>query len=440
MAYNKINTITDGPLLLKHAIQSHIEPQLPRNIINKLVKKRLIKTIKKAYSNVPFYKEYYDGYKIDVTNINSVNDIKNLPFLLKEHVRQNFPGKLLNIHTNLDKCYISGTTGSTGKSVNFAYSKSTFFFYLCTSLRVYTMIGYKPWYKMAFIKYTPLPSLNIPCLPLFKTYHIPSISPIDKQMELLREYRPDLLAGYASIIYEMAHNLTENDRKIIRPKIISLNSELSTIEEREFISQAFSCPVYDEYSTEETWMIASQCKYKNYHIFLDNVYVEFLDDEGKDVGEGEIGEIVLTTLRSPVMPFIRYKIGDIGSYTLEECPCGRHFPVLKSFEGRADDIFILPNGKKISSLKLLNTFTKFIKSDPKLMNEFKFVQEKFDYAVIYLIPGEEYSEERFKELINQLNIILEKIVKIEIKIVDSINNQGKIKRKAIESLVSKRNK
>jgi len=57
MAYNKINTIIDGPLLLKHAIQSHIEPQLPRNIINKLVKKRLIKTIKKAYLNVPFYKE-----------------------------------------------------------------------------------------------------------------------------------------------------------------------------------------------------------------------------------------------------------------------------------------------------------------------------------------------------------------------------------------------
>jgi len=93
-------------------------------------------------------------------------------------------------------------------------------------------------------------------------------------------------------------------------------------------------------------MIASQCKYKNYHYFLDNVYVEFLDDEGKDVGEGEIGEIVLTTLRSPVMPFIRYKIGDIGSYTLEECPCGRHFPLLKSFEGRADDIFILPMVKR----------------------------------------------------------------------------------------------
>ena len=440
MAYTKISAFIDSPLLLKHTIQAHIEPRLPESVIHKLTVKRLINTIKNAYRYVPFYKEYYDNNNIDINNIKSPDDIYIVPFLLKEHVRQNFPGKLLNIHANLDKCYISGTTGSTGKSVNFAYSKSTFFFYLCTSLRVYTMIGYKPWYKMAFIKYTPLPSFSIPGLPIFKTYHIPSIAPIEKQMELLREIRPDLLAGYASIIYEMAHNLTENDRKIIRPKIISLNSELSTIEERDFISKAFNCPVYDEYSTEETWMVASQSKYNNYHIFSDNVYVEFLNDEGRNVKEGEIGEIVLTTLRSSVMPFIRYKIGDVGSYSLEKCPCGRHFPLLKSFEGRADDIFILPDGKKISSLKLLNTFTKFIKSDPKLMNEFKLVQVQVNKAIIYLIPGEEYSEVTFVALIKQLDSILEKKVKIETKIVDTIDNKGKIKRKAIESLVSKTNK
>jgi phenylacetate-CoA ligase len=440
MAYNKINTITDGPLLLKHAIQVHIEPRLPKQMLEKITKARLLRTIKDAYKNVPFYKEYYDKEKIDLNTIKTFSDIKYLPFLTKEHVRQNFPGKLLSKLANLDKCYISGTTGSTGKSVNFAYSKSTFFFYLSTSLRVYTMIGYKPWYKMAFIKYTPLPVINIPGLPLFKTYHIPSIAPIEKQMELLREYHPDLLAGYASIIYEMAHKLTPYDKKIIKPKIISLNSELSTEEEREFISQAFSCPVYDEYSTEETWMVASQCKFKNYHLFIDNVYVEFLNDSGEDVKEGEIGEIVLTTLRSPVMPFIRYKIGDLGSFSLKDCPCGRKFPLLKSFEGRADDIFILPSGKKISSLKLLNTFTKFIKSDPKLMNEFKLVQDKIDHATIYLIPGEEYSNTRFSELVEQLNQILEKSIKITTKIVDSIDNQGKIKRKAIESLVSKSNK
>jgi len=145
-------------------------------------------------------------------------------------------------------------------------------------------------------------------------------------------------------------------------------------------------------------MVASQCKYKNYHIFTDNVYVEFLNDDGQNVQEGEIGEIILTTLRSPAMPFIRYKIGDIGSYSLEKCPCGRNFPLLQIIWGESWRCVHFAKWQKISSLKLLNTFTKFIKSDPKLMNEFKFVQEKVDYAVIYLIPGEAYSEDVLKRL------------------------------------------
>lgn len=426
------------PILLKYAFQSHIEPRLPNKYISKLTHKRLIKVIGDAYKNVPFYKEYYDYHNVNVDDIKEIKDIKKLPFLTKEHVRVGFPSKLIRIGTNLEKCYISGTTGSTGKSVNFAYSMDTFMFYLTTTFRVATMIGYKPWYKAAYIKYTPISFFKIPGLPIFRSYHIPSIAKLEKQMELLRLTKPDFIAGYASIILDMAYHLTEDDKKIIKPKIICLNSELSTSDERAFISDAFRCPVYDEYSTEETWMVASQCKKGSYHMFLDNVFVEFINDKGEDVKPGEPGEMILTTLRSPIMPFIRYKIGDIGIYANKRCTCGRNFTVLKSFEGRADDAFTLPTGKKVSSLKLLNTFTKFIKSDPDLMNEFKFVQEGYDRAIIYLVPGSKYDKSRFDCLIDQLNNILENTIKIFVKLVDEIDNEGRIKRKAIESKINKR--
>ncbi|MDY6820609.1 MAG: hypothetical protein SVN78_03180 [Deferribacterota bacterium] len=430
----KINIFIDGPLLLKHALQTHIEPRLPLKTLNKLSEKRLIKTIKNAYRNVPFYREYYDKHNVNIDDIKDKGDIKKLPFLYKEHIRKYFPEKLVKKGVNLNNCIISGTTGSTGKSVNFAYSKNTFFFYLCTSLRVYTMIGYKPWYKMAFIKYTPIQTIKFPILPLFRTYHIPSIAKITEQMNLLREIKPDLLAGYASIIYEMACKLTKEDKEKLNIKIISLNSELSTKEERDFISSAFNCPVYDEYSTEETWMVASECKKHNYHIFSDNLFVEFIDNNGEDVPPGQTGEIILTTLRSSVMPFIRYRIGDLGSYSTKKCSCKRNFPILETFEGRSDDAFILPSGYMVSPLKLLNTFTKFIKSDPTLMNEFKFVQESLSSATIYLVPGKDYNENRFNELIDQLNKILDNQININVKLADTIPDNN-VKRKAIESLV-----
>lgn len=96
-------------------------------------------------------------------------------------------------------------------------------------------------------------------------------------------------------MYEVARRATPEDLKHIRPQFIGINSELSTQDQRNFISETFHCPVYDEYSTEETWMIASQCRQHNYHIFTDNVWVEFIDSRGREVQPGEMGEIVLTT-------------------------------------------------------------------------------------------------------------------------------------------------
>jgi phenylacetate-CoA ligase len=247
--------------------------------------------------------------------------------------------------------------------------------------------------------------------------------------------KPDLLVGYSSIIFEIAQKVTPEDRDFIKPKFIGLNSELSTRDQRDFISSVFNCPVYDEYSTEETWMIASQCREGNYHIFIDNVWVEFLDKDGAEAKPGEEGEIVLTTLRSPAMPFIRYKIGDLGTYSSKPCSCGLRFPVLSSFEGRADDYFVLPSGKTVSSLKLLNTFTKFIKKYLHLMEEFKVIQKEPDYIVIQLSKGRQYRESQFQEVIHGLKEILLEPVSIEVEFVEAIDNSNGIKRKAIESWV-----
>jgi phenylacetate-CoA ligase len=297
------------------------------------------------------------------------------------------------------------------------------------------MIGYRPWHKLVYIKYT---KVNTPAYgPMFQQAHIPSIAPVEEHIRRLREEKPDLLAGYASLILEVAQHVTEEDLKHIRPKFISVNSEMSTQAERDYISSVFQCPVYDEYSTEETWMIASQCRRHNYHLFTDNVWVEFLDEQGRDVAPGEVGEMVLTTLRSPVMPFIRYRIGDLGRVSDRTCSCGIGFPLLESFEGRSDDVFVLPSGKKLPSLKLLNTFTMFIKKYLHLMEEFKVIQKEKDLIVIDLVKGREYREDRFEELIEKLRIILGEPVTISVNMVDKISTNGSIKRKAIESWMSR---
>jgi len=419
-------------------IKVHWNNFLSGEKLRKNTERRIIRMVRKAYNNVPYYKRLYDDYGININEIRTLDDLKKLPFITKDEIRDHFPSEIVSSKFNVEDCHYSATTGSTGRSLPFVFNQSAYAFYIATGLRMYTIIGYRPWHKLVYIKYT---KINYPRFgPFFRTEHIPSTIPAAEQIDMLRSMKPDLLLGYASIIFEIAQKVTPDDLKLIRPRFIGINSELSTKHQRDFISSVFGCPVYDEYSTEETWMIASQCRHGNYHLYIDNVWVEFLDRNGNSVEPGEEGEMVLTTSRSDAMPFIRYRIGDIGRYSDKKCPCGLGYPLLEAFDGRADDSFILPSGTYISSLKILNTFTKFIKKYLHLMEEFKIIQKDRGYIVIELVKGKEYSDSRFKELTDSLHEIFGEPVTISVEAVDHISMNNGIKRKAIESRISVKDK
>ncbi len=417
---------------IQGAFSVHANMFMPKNIQRRISERKFVATIKNAISDVPFYREKFAEAGISAEDISSFDDIKKLPFLSKDDVRHNFPDKIVSEKYKIKECHSSATTGSTGLSLPFVFSAKTYAYYLTTSLRVYTLVGYKPWHKIAYIKYTEVETPDLG--PFFKTIHIPSIAKVEQQINMLKNSRANILTGYASIILELAKNVQPDDLKGINLKFISVNSEMSTKSQRDYISDVFKCPVYDEYSTEETWMIASQCKAGSYHIFSDNVWIEFLDKDGRDVKPGETGEIVITTLKSPAMPFIRYRIGDLGVPGKSKCSCGCGFPVLDSFQGRADDSFVLPDGSFVSSLKLLNTFTMYIKKYLYLIEEFRIIQKTPDQVEIELVRGRDYSDIHAQELIDSLYRILGDSVEILIRHVDEIVFEG-IKRKAIESFV-----
>ncbi|MGE5422774.1 MAG: phenylacetate--CoA ligase family protein [Ignavibacteriales bacterium] len=416
-------------------LKVHCNNLLSRKTILKRAERRVIREVHRAYADVPYYRKKYDEFGVDISSIKTLEDLSKLPIITKDEIREQFPDGIVSKKYNIDDCHYSATTGSTGRSLPFVFSMPTFAWYIATGMRLYTLIGYRPWHKLVYIKYTPIeyPKMG----PFFRTQHIPSTISIEEQIEMLRGSKPDLLIGYASLILEIAQKLTPEDLKLIKPKFIGLNSELSTKSEREFVSQVFNCPVYDEYSTEETWMVASTCKEGNYHVFADNVWAEYLDKDGNPVKPGEEGEIYLTTLRSPAMPFIRYRIGDLVKCTDKQCTCGLPYPLIEEFNGRADDSFILPSGKYVSSIKILNTFTKNIKKYLHLMEEFKVIQQEPGLIVIQFVKGKEFEEEPLLDLIHSVEKVLGEPVTIRVDFMDSIPGNS-IKRKAIESWVDKK--
>ena len=134
----------------------HISARLPSRLQRKLCERRLIRAIRHAYKHVPFYRRKYDEAGVDIDSIRSAEDIKRLPFVTKEEIRENFPDGIVARGINREACFYSATTGSTGRSLPFIYTKATYAFYVALGFRMYTMIGYRPWHRMAYIKYTKL--------------------------------------------------------------------------------------------------------------------------------------------------------------------------------------------------------------------------------------------------------------------------------------------
>jgi phenylacetate-CoA ligase len=133
-------------------------------------------------------------------------------------------------------------------------------------------------------------------------------------------------------------------------------------------------------------VIASECDHhEGLHINADNLYLEFVKD-GKNVGPGGVGEILITDLRNFGMPLIRYKIEDTGSPSDRVCGCGRGLPLMGMVAGRVTDFIVTPEGKIVSGVALATYMITNIKG----VGQVQLVQNEMSALKIKLIRNPQY--------------------------------------------------
>ena len=157
--------------------------------------------------------------------------------------------------------------------------------------------------------------------------------------EHLRRLRPTVVWAFPSYLQRLV--ATGTDLTSMGIEVVCTHSEASTAGERASLAESFGAPVLDEYSSEELYLIASQCRHGRYHLVEDNVRVDVLDPDGDGVGQ-----IVATSLVNTTMPFIRYLQGDLISIDDEAapCACGSTHRSLKVLHGRADQVLTARSG------------------------------------------------------------------------------------------------
>lgn len=425
-----------GKDYLLHYNRAYNFPSLSPEEIRAYQFKKIQKLISLAYNHTEFYNDLYTKHGIHPEDIKTWADFEKLPTVTKDDMVASGLTCVVDTKRYDKNLILSRSSGSSGKIIDIFFENTSWNEQALITLRMYQRSwNYNPLDRQALIYTSEYPYHSI--MGFYKASYIHTLTPSEIIIKKLQEIQPQIIVSYPFILLELISKF-KNECKNLKPKTISTNSEQSTQQQRDFISSVFNCPVYDEYSTEELTLVGYQCKNKNYHIQEDGVYIEILDPE-RDISfpQDAIGEIVGTCLVNDVMPFIRYRNGDLGATKKSNCTCGNNGRVLHSISGRKNGSFLLADGTHIPSSRILDwTYRWFLELKIPVL-QFQIIQNEIDSITVVIIPTNSYkSSYHDKIIIDSFKETFGKEVTIVIKKVKEISKTPAGKHIPIKSLVN----
>ncbi len=415
--------------------------------LRKLQEKRLRAIIRHAYEKVQLYHSKLNSVGLKPDDIRTIEDLKKIPFVTKQEVRNGIPSQSIAKGYDLEDCVRASTSGTSGGPMPIFYDKR----FLDHSManwyfRKIMAMGLNPLDKRVSIEYsTPeLSTVNRerttmnrgskpksrgrialgPVVSLLR-YLRKRIYITDNAEEVLAEivkFQPKLIDGNTSYLRVIAETIIDKGVREVHPKAIRGDGEVLDEPTRKFLETVFECDVFDEYSTWDFGHGAWECvRRQGYHIDADLLIMESIRD-GEPAAPGERGEIVVTGLLNYAMPLIRYKVGDVGIFGEDMCSCGRGLPLLKSVEGRMIDCFRLPNGRIVTPKVIMTA----IQGCPGV-SRYQAVQEGTNKVTIELMRRKNDPEVSIEELIARCHEILGDDVEIEVFMGDRKNLKAKFR-------------
>ncbi len=359
--------------------------------------KKVKEIVKYSYENVPYYTRLFNEINIKPEDIQDFNDLKKIPYLTKEIIRNNLDDLISKKYNKKNLRYVT-TGGSTGTPMGFYQDKNREQkIEWAFTANLWSRIGYdtEKSYKMVILRG------NIPKTGDYeyigKNLVLSSFNLIEDKMDnyiqRILDFKPDFIQAYPSSISLLSKYIIDNniDISLANLKAIICASENLYDFQRKELEQAFNTRVYSFYGHTEHSCFAGECEKSNYyHLQSEYGYTELINESGYDaLEEDEAGEIVCTGFNNYVFPFIRYRTGDIAINSNEKCICGRNYKLIKKVEGRQQDYFLDKTGSKVT----------FIYCDEALWDVkdkiylYQYVQNELGIVALYIQCKNEFTKE-----------------------------------------------
>ncbi len=349
---------------------------LPRHRLAEMQLHRLRVTVDRAYNNVPLTRQRMDEAGIKPQDIQSLADIAKLPFTYKKDLRDTYPDGLFASSMG-DIVRLHASSGTTGKPIVVAYTQNDLKVWDNVVARALAAAGIRKGdilqngygyglFTGGLGVHGGAETMGCTVIPI-------GGGNTERQIMFLKDFGVTAITATPSYflhILEEAHKRGLDPKKDFKLRVGVFGAEPWTEEMRKRIEALSGIHASDIYGLSEIVGpgVATECHCQDgLHIFEDHFYPEIIDpDTGAVLPDGEVGELVLTTLSKEAMPMIRYRTRDLSQLVSEPCACGRTLRRLKRISSRSDDMLIIrgvnlfPSQIETALLKIDGTLPNYL--------------------------------------------------------------------------------
>ena len=340
---------------------------LSRSRLEKLQMERLQQTLARCM-RIPFYKQRFAACGLRPEDIRTLDDVRKLPFTTKQDLRNNYPFGLSAVPLE-EVVRLHSSSGTTGTPTVILHTQHDLDEWANAVARCLYMVGLRKGdifqNSSGYGMFTGglgfqygaerLGMLTVPA----------AAGNTKRQIKFITDFGTTALhaiPSYAGRLYEVMEEMGIDPRRDTRLRTLIIGAEPHSDEQRRRIEQMLGVKAYNSFGMSEMCGpgVAFECPEQNgLHIWEDYYIVEIVDPQTLEpVPDGEVGELVLTTINREAMPLLRYRTRDLTRILPGECPCGRHHKRLDRMKGRSDDMMIL-KGVNIFPIQIENILMQF---------------------------------------------------------------------------------
>jgi phenylacetate-CoA ligase len=380
----------------------------------------LCRLLEHAFRSVPYYQRKYREAGVELGDIKTREDFAKLPTLHREEINQHrnelcaqdFKGDLIE----------HATGGSSGIPTRFYITRESYDWRCAASARAYSWSGYQTGEPALYLWGAPVGPVSRLKTAKLKSYHLVRRELIvptfvqtpelwQRTYEAALHFRPRFVVGYVSSLQEFAQYLLSRELLISGVDAVLSAAEAVHGPSREAAERAFHAPMFETYGSREFMSIAAECEFHSgLHVHADNLLIE----TDRSIN-GEPSEFLITDLHNFGMPFIRYRIGDVGVLSDRTCGCGRGLPLIRKVEGRVLEVLRTQDGRTVPG----EFFPHLLKDVPEV-REFQVRQQSLEEVVISLVLASALSAKSENLLRSEIGKVFTSATRVIIKHVDSI--------------------